>query len=315
MSEPNRSNRRPGVLAVHSIHHFALTVPDLAQAQSFFDAFGLATRATDGRLELRAADEAPVAKLSEGAGRKRLNHLAFSAFDDDLPRFEQHARQLGAISRPAFGIDDDSGVWLRSPDGLPVCIRSGPKTTPDSKVPLVVAPSPANTMVAPMRGQAPQTRPARLSHLALFTSNLDSSLRFYQDVLGLRLSDRSDVIAFLHGPHGSDHHLIALIQSNGPGLHHSSWAVPSLEAIGVGAMQAADRGYTAGWGLGRHVLGSNYFHYVRDPWGSFAEYSADIDYISADSNWTATHHAPENSFYLWGPTPPADFVENFESQR
>ena len=28
-----------------------------------------------------------------------------------------------------------------------------------------------------------------------------------------------------------------------------------------------DKGFADGWGLGRHVLGSNYFHYVRDPVG------------------------------------------------
>lgn len=37
--------------------------------------------------------------------------------------------------------------------------------------------------------------------------------------------------------------------------------------IGLGAKQMADEVYTRGWGLGRHVLGSNYFHYIRDPWG------------------------------------------------
>ena len=69
-------------------------------------------------------------------------------------------------------------------------------------------------------------------------------------------------------------------------------------------MQMADKGFTAGWGLGRHVLGSNYFHYVRDPWGSYAEYSSDIDYIPVDHDWKAGDHPPEDSFYVWGPAPP-----------
>jgi hypothetical protein len=61
------------------------------------------------------------------------------------------------------------------------------------------------------------------------------------------------------------------------------------------------------------VLGSNYFHYVQDPWGSFAEYSCDIDYIAAAQPWEAKHHQPEDSFYLWGPEPPADFTTNLEA--
>ena len=70
-------------------------------------------------------------------------------------------------------------------------------------------------------------------------------------------------------------------------------------------MQMADKGFVAGWGLGRHVLGSNYFHYVRDPWGSYSEYSSDVDYIPVDHDWKSGDHPPEDSFYVWGPTPPA----------
>ena len=72
-------------------------------------------------------------------------------------------------------------------------------------------------------------------------------------------------------------------------------------------------GVLKGWGLGRHVLGSNYFHYVRDPWGSHCEYSSDIDYIPANCDWKGGDHAPEDSFYVWGPEPPADFVHNYEA--
>ena len=61
--------------------------------------------------------------------------------------------------------------------------------------------------------------------------------------------------------------MIAFVKSEGPGLHHCSWDVGSINDIGVGATHMADKGFTYGWGLGRHVLGSNYFHYIRDPWG------------------------------------------------
>ena len=88
--------------------------------------------------------------------------------------------------------------------------------------------------------------------------------------------------------------MIAFVKADGPGLHHLSWDVPSINDIGLGAMQMADKGFTAGWGLGRHVLGSNYFHYVRDPWGSYAEYSSDVDYIPVDHDWKSGDHPPED---------------------
>lgn len=305
------TTRRPGVLGVHSIAEFGLVVPDLGEAARFYGAFGLDVRAAGSRLELAVDGSASaVGVLTEGP-RKVLSHLAFATFEDDLVRFERLVEQRGLarLSDPEGG----DALWIADPNGLPVCLRTGAKTTPDVKVPLRTGPTPPNRMSAPIRGTTPPVKPARLSHLALFTPDLEASIRFYCEVLGLRLSDRSAFIAFLHAPHGGDHHLIALVQSNGPGLHHCSWAVPSIDALGLGAVQAAEAGYTRGWGLGRHVLGSNYFHYVRDPWGSYSEYSADIDYIAADFDWEARVHAPENSFFLWGPVPPEDFVTNFET--
>ena len=94
-------------------------------------------------------------------------------------------------------------------------------------------------------------------------------------------------LAFLHAIHGSDHHILAFAQSSAAGIHHCSWDTQSIDDIGLGAMHMADKGFTKGWGLGRHVLGSNYFHYIQDPWGSFAEYSCDIDYIPATQPWEA----------------------------
>ena len=61
------------------------------------------------------------------------------------------------------------------------------------------------------------------------------------------------------------------------------------------------------------MLGSNYFHYIRDPWGSYCEYSHDIDYVPMGPGWNAGDAAPENGFYLWGPVPPDDFAFNYES--
>ena len=172
---------------------------------------------------------------------------------------------------------------------------------------------PAGKAGAGVRASAPPVRPRRLSHVLAFTRDVPASISFYERTLGLRLSDRaSDLVAFMHGIHGSDHHLLALVKSSAPGFHHCSWDVASLNDIGLGAMRMHDKGWTKGWGLGRHVLGSNYFHYVRDPWGSFSEYSCDIDYIPKDERWPAADHKPEDSFYLWGPDVPREFTINYE---
>jgi catechol 2,3-dioxygenase-like lactoylglutathione lyase family enzyme len=196
-----------------------------------------------------------------------------------------------------------------------VQLVAGPKVSPSAKTmpgsPAAVA---SGTGAAPNRKTAPRVRPRRLSHVLLFTPDVSRQLAFYTNTLGLRLSDRSgDIIAFLHGPHASDHHVIAFAKSPAPGLHHSSWDVASFDDVGLGAELMRAAGYAKGWGVGRHVLGSNYFYYVQDPWGSFAEYSFDIDFVPADVDWAVGDHPAEDSFYIWGPAVPDDFVVNHEA--
>jgi len=106
--------------------------------------------------------------------------------------------------------------------------------------------------------------------------------------------------------------LTAFAKSDKPGLHHSSWDVGSIDDIGLGSEQMRQGGYKEGWGVGRHVLGSNFFYYVRDPWNSWAEYSFDIDFIPPDGTWKAGDYAPEDSLYVWGPDLHPEFITNFE---
>jgi catechol 2,3-dioxygenase-like lactoylglutathione lyase family enzyme len=150
----------------------------------------------------------------------------------------------------------------------------------------------------------------------LFSPDVSRQAAFYERIIGLRLADRSgDIIAFMYGPHASDHHMVAFAKSEAPGLHHSSWDVGRFDDVGQGAELMKAKGYGHGWGVGRHVLGSNYFYYVQDPWGSWAEYSYDIDFVPADVDWPAADHPPEDSFYIWGPTVPEDFIVNREQPR
>jgi len=136
---------------------------------------------------------------------------------------------------------------------------------------------------------------------------------FYSAILGLRLSDRVDwIIAFMHLAGGGDHHVVAFLANDRPGFHHASFEVASPDEIGIGAMRAIAAGYRDGWGLGRHVLGSNFFHYVRDPWNSLAEFFCDIDQISGDGTWRALNHPPGDALFRWGPPVPDDFAANFE---
>jgi hypothetical protein len=62
------------------------------------------------------------------------------------------------------------------------------------------------------------------------------------------------------------------------------------------------------WGLGRHLVGSNYFWYLRDPAGNFAEYSSDVDTIPNDDAWQPGNFGGRGQLYTWGPPPPLEFL-------
>jgi catechol-2,3-dioxygenase len=305
MSGPERSS-----VAIHSIDHFALEVPSLSDGVDFFRAFGLEVDAQPESALIRTAGARHVwAKLLKGSG-KQMAYLALNTRRED---FDALSDVISMSSRPVQPHPEAlyrDGIWFHDPEGNLLQVRPGPKTTPhiatatervtDSSVRKVLG------------GDSQETiRPRRLSHVLLFAADVASQIAFYCSVLGLRLSDRSgDIIAFLHGAHGSDHHLIAFAKSNARGWHHCSWDVPTIEAVGLGWRQMSRAGYSRGWGLGRHVLGSNYFYYVEDPWGSFCEYSADIDFIAEGQEWPAADHPAEDSLYLWGPDVPENFITN-----
>ena len=301
-------------LAAHSIDCVVFTVPDIDVAVKFYTAFGMDVRREGNRVELFTMGHPHCwMRVVENKQPKALQYLAFGIYAEDEAAFQTKIDQLGIGCEP-HPLATRPGIWLRGPDGHPFQLVVSDKVSPNQKTPAAPARGLARgTAAAPARTQVDRVYPRWLSHVLLFTPDVSALVNFSESVLGLRLSDRSaDLVAFMHTPHGSDHHLLACVKSEGPGLHHTSWDMGSVDEVGEASEQMRNAGYADGWGVGRHVLGSNYFYYVRDPWGSFAEYSADIDFISSDQPWVAGDYAPEDSFYLWGPAVPDWFVANTE---
>ncbi len=299
---------------IHSIDHFALDVPGLEEATRFLDAFGFELESRPGELLLRTPHNAHVwAKVREGT-HKQLAYLALNCFADDFAPLCEQILAAGAKAAAPARLAPDDGFWFHDPDGNLLQLKAGVKTSPGCKPLSSRESAPLRSRGACARADAPLTQPTRLSHVLMFTPDVREAVDFYERALGLTLSDGSEgIVAFLHARYGSDHHLVAFAHSATKGWHHSAWDVPEIEAVGLGKMQMQRAGYVDGWGVGRHVLGSNYFQYVRDPWGSFWEYSADIDYVGAGTEWPSGNHPPEDSLYLWGPDVPAYFFENAET--
>ncbi|EXS70943.1 VOC family protein [Sphingobium sp. Ant17] len=314
MNDKSIAGRRANVLGVHSIDHFALAVPDLEDARRFYSLFGLDVRESDGGLHLFTQGNLHRwGVITQGAGAKQLRYLSFGVYADEMDAFAAHLDACGVTYIDAPTSADTQGIWFSGFDGLPINIRPADKATPAEKSHFSFASAPPGQSGAILNSQAPKVHPRRLSHFAIFTTDVNAAITYYEKTLGLRLSDKSEPgVAFLHGVHGSDHHLLALVLSDRRGMHHNSWDVGSVMEVGLGGSTMARAGYGPNWGVGQHVLGANYFYYVRDPWGSFSEYSADIDFIPHDVEWPSANHAPEDSMFLWGPDPFPEFIQNTE---
>ncbi len=300
--------------SVHSLVGIALEVPDLAVAETFYREFGLDLKYVGSSLELRAkrADPAsqPAVVITKGH-KKRLHQLVFAAYAEELARIQQVLRSRAVdLVETAAAAGNVESISFRDPEGILVRVVADHKRTPDERR-ASVHPAPDGWRHSPARSTT-IANPFRLGHAFLFTSDLERSTAFYRDVLGLGLSDGNDHVAFLHARHGSDHHIVGFAQSTAPGFHHFSFEVENIDQIGIGGQHMAGLGHR-GWGFGRHVAGSNWFWYVQDPWGSWAEYFCDIDFVEAGTEVPRRELAPEDSVYLWGPEMPADFIHNYEA--
>ncbi len=302
-------------MAVHSLLGFALAVPDLEAGRKFYETFGLGAAAKADRIAFRCdGREHDEVTLVEGP-RKRLHHLRLATDKAGLADIRARAQRAGVKEVDAPLREDGAGVWLRDDDGHLVNLRETPAPRGSSGAAMRPFNTPGQYGRVGTPGCPPPgtTRPRRLGHVLLFTPDVERKMRFYGDVLGFRLSDRSgDIIAFMHTAGGGDHHVLAFAKSDRPGFHHASFEVGSVDEIGMGAQHVLGAGYGNGWGFGRHVIGSNFFHYLRDPWNSLAEYFCDIDRIPSDGSWRAKDYPLHESLFRWGPPPPDDFVRNFE---
>src|SRR5262245_17833645 len=111
-------NKRPGELAIHSVDHFSLAVPDLAVARTFYTAFGLTTREAGSGLELYATgSDHRWATVIEGAS-KRLRYLSFGVFEEDFEPMKRKIERAGIELRDAPPNHDSAGIWLEDPFGV-----------------------------------------------------------------------------------------------------------------------------------------------------------------------------------------------------
>ena len=94
-------SRRAGVHAVHSVNQFAFSVPDLAEAERFYVAFGLDVRAHNEQLDLYTFNHPHRwATVVQASGLKRLQFVSYGVFAEDVQSMQLRARKAGLTCNP-----------------------------------------------------------------------------------------------------------------------------------------------------------------------------------------------------------------------
>ena len=303
---------------IRNLQHLAVQVPDLEAGRRFYETFGMQATERGDRLVLRCQgrDQDQVI-LTEGPAR-RTGYVSFGTTSSGLAEVKARLEAQGTRMLDPPDQHAPGGLWFRDPDGTLVNLQVAEAAAANGPAgERMNSPGDFRRIGArgvPLRGTP--TRPRRLGHVLLFTPDVERATAFYTRTLGMRLSDTAggSIAAFLRTAGDSDHHVLAFARSERRGLHHASFEVGSLDEIYLGAERMVAAGYRSAWGLGRHAIGSNFFHYLRDPWNGLVEYFWDIDYVPDTAKWEAKDWGVEEGFFLWsasGP-PPADFIQNFE---
>jgi catechol-2,3-dioxygenase len=293
-------------MSLHRMNQITIGVPDVETTSDFYRDFGLEERepgmfsTADGGEQLRLV-HSPL---------RRLIELAIGADNpDDVDRVASRVSAIGVdVQRTEDGMaatDPGTGVRVR--------VDVAPRLRQE--------PEPETPYNGPGRidrlGRAPKLpkddnplkpRPRKFGHVVIGTTALEPSQKFFMEGIGFKLSDQVGQAAFFLRC-SEDHHNLLLQSAPLQFLHHTSWQVEDVDAIGLGAQHLLSKDPARHvWGFGRHHVGSNFFWYFRDPAGNFAEYYADMDCIPDDQVWKPQVWEGMHALYSWGPPPPPSFL-------
>lgn len=305
-------------MAVTGPLSFTLEVPDLAAGVKFYTDAGLVADIDGKTARFRCAgqDRDSIILLG-GAPKKRLHHIALRV-DTTEGMADDVTRAGGTVGSVPTGFNE-TGLWVTDPHGMLIHLaeHAADAALEPAKPFEVNAPGrlvrKSRSAMLPGSSYAPVT-PRRLGHILVFTPGVLESVEFMTRGLGMGLADRAqDIIAFTCAKKNSDHHVVAFAKAPGIGFHHGSFMVSDPDEVGRGGRALVDKAGRGDWGFGRHTIGSNFFHYIQDPWGSWFEYYSDIDHIEDHDLWTPTVYEMADSLANWGPAVPHDFVHNYET--
>ena len=299
-------------MGLHRLTSITLGVPDVDASAAFFRDFGLAgsvppageptrlaTRDGGDQIELVGATSRRLLRVGVGAeGGDDLARIADRAANSKYAEIIDSTADLLALRELATGLRVE--VTVAEPYAAPSIEHTfnRPGTEPER----VDVPAASVLTAEPVR-------PSNLTHVVYGTPDQPATLAFFTDVIGFEISDQvPGIIAFTRC--GPVHHNLAIQAAPVAFPHHIAFEVDDVDDVvrGGQAMIDADPDRHM-WGVGRHAIGSNWFWYLREPGGTYIEYTSDIDRISEQDKYRPKDWQGHEYLYSFGPPPPREFLE------
>ncbi|WP_426243600.1 VOC family protein [Nocardioides sp. LHG3406-4] len=263
----------PRSLITH-LRHVGIAAPDFAAASEFYrTTWGLTQVDEDGGIAFfgsPASPESYILRVRKDAS-KRLDLVAFGAAN--RADVDTLAERLAA-----------GGVTLdRAPDtlGTPGGGYGFRFFDPDGRL-IEVSSDVAERPARPL--EPGESIPRKLSHVVFNSTDVPATKRFYEQLMGLRLSDwLADQMCFLRS--GADHHILAIARGPHVSLNHISFEMRGIDEYMRGTGRLLRSGHDIVWGPGRHGPGDNTFSYFFDPNGNIMEYTTELETIPDEQTW------------------------------
>ncbi len=110
------------------------------------------------------------------------------------------------------------------------------------------------------------TKIARLGHVVLNVTDFGKTVKFFNEQLNFRISDRIDgFIAFMRCFPNPYHHSLGIGQSNENRLNHVNFMVTDIDDVGRANVRARNQQVPVVFGPGRHPPSDSIFLYFLDP--------------------------------------------------
>ena len=250
---------------VSGLRSVALTVPDLDLAEKFYSSvwhLDLVEKTSDALYFRGTGSDHHLLALHYAEGPAKILYVTLRL--RNTSSFDVVAKSVvtagGKVLKPRAKLDTPGGgeaLTIADPDGRVFQLVYGDALHADA--------------------YEESDKPIRLAHAVLNSHDVEATRQFMESVLDFSLSDRTRIKAFMRC--NSDHHSIALGDTDNDALNHIAFLMPDVDSVMRGGGRMKDAGFGIEWGPGRHGPGDNAFNYFVGPFDIVIEYTAEVEQV------------------------------------